>query len=421
VSGCIGVELDGRSLRAVRLEGRRGTPKRVLETAWDPEGPAEGVQVLREGLGRAARVAVAIRLPLLLAKRVRLPPMPPEARRNVLRLEPQRYFPVRLEDLVVAVRDDDLVFAAREESVDGWLRALDELGPVEVVEPGPIALARALQKVGIRDGIVALDDRERGTAVIDVRDGTLAGVRRLYGATPEVTGAFPADPVAPARRHYLSPWGETRAAELGGSAALPLGPLPDAGSVPAEFLTAYGAALAGRHPLTATLLPDQLRDRILSRRRRRLALAVLAAVASATFLLTSFDAWRGRAAEDLAREVAALETRAKPALALQRELELLDRRAQGVAEVTSTRLDPLRALQVISDRLPRGAYIKSLRYAGGEWQVEGFAPRAAQVTQSLGSAPELSNVRVLAATNRARTGEETNESFSLAFRLAPGP
>jgi general secretion pathway protein L len=148
---------------------------------------------------------------------------------------------------------------------------------------------------------------------------------------------------------------------------------------------------------------------------------VLAAVASATFLLTSLDAWRGRAAEDLAREVAALETRAKPALALQRELDLLDRRAQGVAEVTSARLDPLRALQVISDRLPRGAYIRSLRYAGGEWQVEGFAPRAAQVTQSLGSAPELSNVRVLAATNRARTGEETNESFSLAFRLAPGP
>jgi Tfp pilus assembly protein PilN len=421
VSGCIGVELDGRSLRAVRLEGRRGRPQRVLETAWDPEGPAEGVRLLREGLGRAARVAVAIRLPLLLAKRVRLPPMTPEARRNVLRLEPQRYFPVRLEDLVVAVRDDDLVFAAREESVDGWLRALDELGPVEVVEPGPIALARALQKVGIRDGVVALDDRERGTAVIDVRDGALAGVRRLYGATPELTGAFPADPDAPARRHFLSPWGEARAAELGGSAGLPLGPLPDAGSVPAEFLTAYGAALAGRSPLTATLLPDQLRDRILNRRRRRLALAVLAAVASATFLLTSFDAWRGRAAEDLAREVAALETRAKPALGLQRELELLDRRAQGVAEVTSTRLDPLRALQVISDRLPRGAYVKSLRYAGGEWQVEGFAPRAAQVTQSLGSAPELSNVRVLAATNRARTGEETNESFSLAFRLAPGP
>ena len=43
------------------------------------------------------------------------------------------------------------------------------------------------------------------------------------------------------------------------------------------------------------------------------------------------------------------------------------------------------------------------------------------MTQSLGSAPELSDVRVLAATNRARTGEETNESFSLAFRLVQKP
>ena len=120
--------------------------------------------MLREGLGRAARVTVAVRLPLLFAKRIRLPPMPLAERRKVLRLEPQRYFPVRLEDLVVAVREDDLVFAAREEAVEGWMRALDELGPVELVEPGPVALARALDKVGIRDGIVALDDRSGAPA-----------------------------------------------------------------------------------------------------------------------------------------------------------------------------------------------------------------------------------------------------------------
>jgi Tfp pilus assembly protein PilN len=421
MNGSIGIELDGRSLRAVRLDGARGQVQRVLETAWDPEGPAEGIRVLREGLGRAARVAVAVRLPLLFTKRVRLPPMSPVERRKMLRLEPQRYFPVRLEDLVVAVREDDLVFAAREESVEGWMRALGELGPVELVEPGPVALARALQTVGIRDGVVALDDGERGTGVIDLRDGTISGVRRLYGADPEVPDAFPADPEAAPRRHFLSPWTEERAGALAGRGAVALAPLPDAGPIPAAFLSAYGAALAAQPRLDETLLPDQQRERILNRRRTRLAAAIIAAAASAAFLLASLDAWRERTADRLARDVAALEAKAAPALKLQRQLEQLDRRAQGIAEAAGARLDPLRTLQVITQRLPRGAYVRSLRFAGGEWQVEGFAPRAAQVTQSLGSAPELSDVRVLAATNRARTGEETNESFSLAFRLVRKP
>ena len=44
VNGSIGIELDGRSLRAVRVDGRGGQLQRVLETAWDPDGPAEGVR-----------------------------------------------------------------------------------------------------------------------------------------------------------------------------------------------------------------------------------------------------------------------------------------------------------------------------------------------------------------------------------------
>ena len=165
MSGLIGIELDGRSLRAVRLDGRGGRRVRTLEVSWNPDDPAEGARLVREGLGRADRVRLAVRLPLLFAKRVRLPPMPPAERRKALRLEPQRYFPVRLEDLVVAVRDDDLVFAAREEAVGGWIRALESLGPVEVVEPGPVALARALGQAGISDALVVLDDREQGTGV----------------------------------------------------------------------------------------------------------------------------------------------------------------------------------------------------------------------------------------------------------------
>jgi hypothetical protein len=419
VSAAIGIELDGRSLRAVRLNGRGRRGVRTMEIPWNPDDPAEGVALLRDTLGRAVRVVVAVRLPLLFAKRVRLPPMPPAERRRALRLEPQRYFPVRLEDLVVAVRDDDLVFAAREDSVGAWTRALEVLGPVDRVEPGPVALARALGKAGILDAVVTQDDRERGTGVIDLRGGGVSGVRRIYGGPADAAAALAA---GAERRRYLSPWTDDRAAAWAGSLpGVALDPLPDIGRVPEPFLTAYGAALSAGGGLDGTLLPDEHRERIVGRRRRRLGAAVFAAAASAAFLLLSLDAWRARAADRVAADVAALEAKAEPARALQGELATLDRRALGVARAAAARPDPLEALLAVTRRLPAGAYLKSLRYAGEEWQAEGFAPRAAQVTQALGSAPELAAVRVMGATNRARTGEGTNESFALAFRLAQRP
>ncbi|HEX2217256.1 MAG TPA: PilN domain-containing protein [Gemmatimonadales bacterium] len=418
MNGSLGIELDGHSLRAVRLDGRGGRPVRTLEVPWNPDAPAEAVQALRESFGRSRRVAVALRFPLLFAKRVRLPPMPAAERRKALRLEPQRYFPVRLEDLVVAVREDDLVFAAREDHIGAWTRALEALGPVERVEPGAVALARALGTAGIRDAVVALDDRERGTGLVDLQAGGVSGVRRLYGPPTEVAEAVAGDE----RPRYLSPWTEQRAAEWG--AALPamtkLAPLPDV-AVPEPFLTAYGAALSTKGSLDETLLPDEQRARLVARSRRRLAVAVLATGVAGAFLLSSLDAWRARTADRLTAEIAALEPKAEPALALQEQLALLDGRARRVLQAAAERPDPLRVLLTVTERLPAGAYLRALRFAGGEWQVEGFAPRAAEVTQALGAAPELADVRVLGATSRTRAGEGANESFALAFRLAERP
>ena len=50
-----------------------------------------------------------------------------------------------------------------------------------------------------------------------------------------------------------------------------------------------------------------------------------------------------------------------------------------------------------------------------------MARQAADVTRSLAGTPEITDVRVIAATNRAQVEGETNESFALAFRLAPRP
>ena len=110
----LGVELGTRTIRAVRLEGWPRPRTRAVEIAWDRESPDEAVQALGQHLGAARRIAVAVDLPLLLTKRVKLPALPAAERRRILRLEPERFFAVRADEIVPAVRaDEDLVFAAR--------------------------------------------------------------------------------------------------------------------------------------------------------------------------------------------------------------------------------------------------------------------------------------------------------------------
>src|SRR3989454_6729667 len=156
----LGVELGARAVRGVRLEGRLRTRARVVQVECDPENPAEAIETLRQHLGPAHRIAVALDVPLLFIKQMKLPPLSEPEKRNILRLEPERFFPVRAEEIVPAVRgDDDLVFAAREAPLATWVAALEELGPVDVVEPGPLALARALAQVQLMGAVVLLDRR----------------------------------------------------------------------------------------------------------------------------------------------------------------------------------------------------------------------------------------------------------------------
>ncbi len=415
----IGIEIDPEMIRAVRVDGRGGRRRRVMEAPWDPDAPADAVQALRATLGPARRVGVAVRLPLLLSKRAKLPPLSAAQRREVLRLEPQRYFPLPVQDLAVAVRDDDLVFAAREASLTAWVRALEQLGPVDLVEPGPVALARALAEAGARDGVVVIDDAGRGVSVVVLEGGRVAAVRRPYGG---IEPGMVADGAQDGHEHriYLTPWNEVRAVVL--ASACPgwsIAPVPDFGTVPAPYLTAYGAAVGRCADLDATLAPEELRKNIVTRRRRAIGLAVVAAVSAAMFAAGSLEARRSRQVERVTAELRDVQEKAAPVLALQGELAALRRSAQSVGATAANRPDPIRALTVVSERLPRGAYIRSLRLSGGEWHVEGMARQAADVTRALAGTPEITDVRVIAATNRAQIEGETNESFALAFRLAP--
>jgi hypothetical protein len=257
----LGIELGPRTLRAVRLDGWRAMRTSVLEVAWDGEHPDDAVRAVRDGLGRARRVAVAVPLALLVAKRVRLPPLPAGERRRILRLEPQRFFAVRLEEMAVAVRDDDFVFATREAPLAAWLRALEALGPVELVEPGPVSLARGLAAAGVADGVAVLDDPEHGLGMVELRGGEVTVARRPFGPLDVAAAAVreAADTDGAPRRVYVEPWSEARAGVLAAPGARSTAePFPASGPVAGPFLTAYGAARGDGRDLAATLAPEEL-------------------------------------------------------------------------------------------------------------------------------------------------------------------
>jgi len=422
----LGVELGARALRGVRLEGWLRLRARVVEVDCDPANPAEAVEALRQHLGPARRIAVALDVPLLFMKRVKLPPLGESEKRNILRLEPERFFPVRAEEIVPAVRgDDDFVFAAKEAPLATWVAALEELGSVDVVEPGPLALARALAQVQLMGAVVLLDGQADGIGVVEIRDGRVTRARRVFGALDDAAaallengGASGGGPI------YLTPWNEDRARVLG--TLLPeamVQPLPTVADVVGPFLPAFGAALGiGTKPNFArTLVSPELGARITARWWRQLGLAVAVGVAALVFAVASADAWSARATRELEASLQSLKQRAAPTLSLQNQLQALDREAQAIRQVEQKRPDPLGVLLALSKQLPAGAYLRGMRWSGTEWQIDGYAPNTSRLMAQLGAAPEFKEVRFLSATTRGALGEKNYESFALAFRYAPAP
>src|SRR6267378_3529039 len=410
----LGVELGARALRGVRLEGWFRARARVVEVECDPANPAEAVEALRQHLGPARRIALALDVPLLFMKRVKLPPLGASEKRNILRLEPERFFPVRA---------DDIVFAAKEAPLATWIAALEELGPVDVVEPGPLALARALARVQLTGAVVLLDGQADGIGVVEIREGRVTSARRVFGALDDAAAVLLENGRA-AGTIYLTPWNEDRVRALG--ALLPeaiVQALPTVADIVGPFLPAYGAALGiGTKPnIPQTLISPELGARITARWWRQLGLAVAAGVAALVFALGSADAWRARATHGLEASLQSLQQRAAPALTLQNQLQTLDREAQAIRQSERERPDPLGVLLALSNHLPAGAYLRGIRWSGAEWQIDGYDTHASRLVAQLGAAPEFKEVRFLSATTRSALGERTYESFALAFRYAPAP
>lgn len=422
----LGLELGTRSIRAVRLSGWRDSNVRTMETSWDPENPVQAIAAVREHLGTARHVTAAVDLGLIHVKRLKLPPLPLAEKREILGLEPDRYFGVRGEELVFAFnRNDDLVFAAPEPVTAAWIDVLEGLGQLNRVEPSPIALTRALARAGVKDALVLQVRQPGGIALIELRGGQLHNVRRFFGE-PEDAAAV----VAEQRREegtagsvFVHPFDEDLVQRI--RDRLPehdVESLPRPAGLDPTYLTAYGTALEIEHGWPQAFLTPEL-ERSLSRRSRLRQMAAGAAcVVALIFGVLSVDAYRARTERELDARIAALQEAAAGALELQERAATLGRQAQAMSDFESGQVDLLRALLELSRRLPEDAWIRTIRAtAPGDWELDGYARDAAALIPLFENDPRFEDVRFRSATSRTQVGTETYENFSLALRTLRAP
>jgi Tfp pilus assembly protein PilN len=418
----IGIEIGPHRLRAVRIGGARSGRIDSMEVEWSSDAPAETVSALRERFGPGALLSVAVDTAALLVKRVTLPPLSLEERRRILTIDPERYFPVRGEDLVVAVRDDDLAFAAPAAQFDRWVDALGALGAVERVEPAPVALVRYLAGRGGHDGIVVIaHPGDRQCAVVLAQGGSLRGVRRVFNRPGEMAEAVRTMGIA-GGAVYLYPWRDDLAAELAadvGDATLERVPQPVGTTEP--FACAVGAALGVDAGPEATFASPALARRQASRRRWRAAGAAISVVAASVVLFSAFGAYRERALRILDERIAERRAAAAEVQDLQEELAGLRRELGTLDQVEEGRADPLSALLALTRTLPGDAHVRGIHNAGDQWEVDGYARDAARLIPVLEESNAFAEVRFRTATTRARVGTENYETFSLALRYLPTP
>jgi hypothetical protein len=337
-------------------------------------------------MGRVGRIALAIGLDALHVKHVDLPSAAPSVRRQMVAVEPDRFFPVHDERVVVGLTGN-VAFAMDQATLDRWLEAFESWAPVESIEASPVSLARALDGAGDATYAIPLGDDDAG--VVEIRAGALASARHVSGVT-----------AAEARTHARA--------------------LPTVNSVQPESLTAWGAALGLDGDLGPMMVTDAHRRTILRRRTRRATSAAAACAIALGFALWAVDRSRDDVLARLTAEQSALESRAGPAAALQAQIASLQQEETVSRAVSATRTDPLRVIAALGERLPRDVTVLNARAIGDEWRVDGTAANAAAILPALDGDPRFADAHFLAATSRYREGGKTYESFSLAFRAKPG-
>lgn len=412
-SDSIGMEIGPQRLRALRFRGRRAVD--AMEVEWGAGTPEDSVGAVAERFGRRNRIAVALDASLLMVKRIALPPLPEVQRRQIVALDPERFFPWRGEPLVVGVGHDDLVVAVREAEFDRIADALAALGTVERVEPLPFAVARHLRTLEGADGWAILadpGDRDQACVVCRIQAGRATAIRKLPLVPRELVDA--AGEQGPTTL-YLYPWQPALADALSGLGLAPA-PLPAPQGGTEAFAGAHGALLGLEGHDGPTLVSTALERRQRGRARRRGALAVISVVTAAVIAIGSAEYRRERSLRDLERRVAQVELQARDVQSLLAEAAVVEREVATLAEVSRERPDPLEVLLLLARLLPADASVRSLHGAGNEWEVDGYARDAATLIPTLEASDRLAGVRFRTATTRIQLGDRDYESYSLAFQ-----
>ena len=349
-----GVEIGADALRVVVRSGRHGA--RTLTVPYTPDTINESVTRLAETAGAVRNIGVAIGMAHLHVKQVQLPPVAHGARRQMLTVEPERWFTMAPETpaAIALTANGELAFAADGALVDAWVTALETWAPVVRIDAAPLALLRAVQGSSRPTLTTSVEAGPHEWGIVDIVDGTLRSARRLR----------PVAPHAPTVTQSLAP------------------------DVDAAYNVALGASIADDGALATMLLTPTLERQFVGAARRRTAGWLAAASLAAGALV-----W------------AAGASRASTLAALDAEL------------ATAVRADIQVALAALGARLPRSAVAQRVRIVGTDWQVEGNAANASQVLAALAAEPQFERVRFLAPSNRFRDGTGDRETFAVAFAV----
>ncbi len=382
MSSRIGLELTYDRIRAVSVARWGRKPNQTFEIRWDPRAPRDAVALLRQHLGEANAVCIAVGLAFLHAKNVQLPPVSSHERRGILTLEPDRFFAIESSAIVVATRhDSDLVFAADAGLIESWISVFEEWAPVAVVEPAPSSAARGLKIAGVRSGSFQISSSTDEHGIVELANGRVVSARRTDEAS--------SSPKALA--------------------------LPSARGVRGEFLVAYGAANGAEASLDEMLLPAGELKRARSRRRASVAKAGANFSLALVFAIAAFDRSLTRVLEKAQQEIQSLAPRVAGPSAVQSRLAQLDAESSAARTAGTAHSDPVAVLAAISRRLPHDAIVMSVRADGDEWQIDGTARNAANIVPALDADPAFENVRSLSASSRFNEGNKTYETFSVAL------
>ena len=363
----------------------------------DGSGVAAVVAALRGALVGRARLHVVLLPDLCQVRRIALPRMRDDERRDVLRRTLYRHFlrsgtphafgAERCEGGVVAAAAPLALVEALERAVAaaGWRLA--------AIHPAEAAWAAATEAAapGASRALVPLPDR---VELLHVDRGRLVGMRRLPGRLdgPERTG---------------------RLIEEGGPGVEPPHSLgPEGEALAAAF------AHRARGPEIVSEATWDARRRTVRRAGRQLvaaaaALLVLAAGVEWWGAKRELAALRAERANHAAEVAQALERRERVTMLTER-YAVLSPGARGGPEWTQV-------VASVAEHLPPTAYLTAFRAAGDSLVLEGVAREAGPVLDALRAAPPIAALRATAPIRReTKAGGEAVERFALAARLSSG-